>query len=313
MFTLSIVIPVYNSENSIKYLVDLLIKSICEYKLEIILVNDGSADQSEIICIELHNTYPEVVLFFSLAKNVGEHNAVMAGLNNCSGDYVVIMDDDFQNPVSEVLKLVNEISSNDVDVIYTYYQKKEHHFFRNIGSKFNDRVANLMLGKPKDLYLSSFKAMNAFLVKEVIKYQLPFPYLDGLILRTTDKIGKIEVEHNKRENGQSGYTFTKLVSLWSNMFVNFSILPLRLSIIFGFLSAIIGFTFSVLTIVEKINNPNLPVGYSLTIILISIFSGVLLISIGVLGEYLGRMFLSQTNKPQYTIRKEFSRKESENG
>jgi undecaprenyl-phosphate 4-deoxy-4-formamido-L-arabinose transferase len=310
MFTLSIVIPVYNSENSIKYLVDLLIKSIYEYKLEIILVNDGSKDKSEMICIELHNTYPEEVLFFSLAKNVGEHNAVMAGLNNCSGDYVVIMDDDFQNPVSEVLKLVNEISSNDVDVVYTYYQKKEHHLFRNIGSKFNDRVANLMLGKPKDLYLSSFKAMNAFLVKEVIKYQLPFPYLDGLILRTTDKIGKIEVEHNKRENGQSGYTFTKLVSLWSNMFVNFSILPLRLSIILGFLSAIVGFTFSVLTIVEKINNPNLPVGYSLTIILISIFSGVLLISIGVLGEYLGRMFLSQTNKPQYTIRKEFSRKES---
>ena len=310
MFKLSIVIPVYNSENSIKYLVDLLIKSIYEYKLEIILVNDGSKDKSEMICIELHNTYPEEVLFFSLAKNVGEHNAVMAGLNNSSGDYVVIMDDDFQNPVSEVIKLANEISSNDVDVVYTYYQKKKHHFFRNIGSKFNDRVANLMLGKPKDLYLSSFKAMNAFLVKEVIKYQLPFPYLDGLILRTTDKIGKIEVEHNERENGQSGYTFTKLVSLWSNMFVNFSILPLRLSIILGFLSAIVGFTFSVLTIVEKINNPNLPVGYSLTIILISIFSGLLLISIGVLGEYLGRMFLSQTNKPQYTIRKEFSRKES---
>ncbi len=310
MFKLSIVIPVYNSENSIKYLVDLLIKSIYEYKLEIILVNDGSMDKSEMICIELHNSYPEEVLFFSLAKNVGEHNAVMAGLNNSSGDYVVIMDDDFQNPVSEVIKLANEISSNDVDVVYTYYQKKKHHFFRNLGSKFNDRVANLMLGKPKDLYLSSFKAMNAFLVKEVIKYQLPFPYLDGLILRTTDKIGKIEVEHNKRENGQSGYTFTKLVSLWSNMFVNFSILPLRLSIILGFLSAIVGFTFSVLTIVEKINNPNLPVGYSLTIILISIFSGVLLISIGVLGEYLGRMFLSQTNKPQYTIRKEFSRKES---
>jgi glycosyltransferase involved in cell wall biosynthesis len=305
MLKISIVIPVFNSEKSIERLVSLLIESIVEYSLEIILINDGSKDNSENCCINLYHRYSEIVKYFSLAKNVGEHNAVMAGLNQVTGSYVVIMDDDFQNPVSEIEKLIKVITGSDFDVVYTYYETKKHHFFRNIGSKFNDKIANLMLGKPKDLYLSSFKAMNAFLVKEVIKYQLPFPYIDGLILRTTDKIGKVEVLHDDRIDGQSGYTLKKLVSLWSNMFVNFSILPLRLSILLGFISALFGFVFSFYTIIEKINNPNLPVGYSLTIILISIFSGVLLMSIGVLGEYLGRMFLSQTNKPQYTIRKSY--------
>jgi glycosyltransferase involved in cell wall biosynthesis len=305
MNKLSIVIPVYNSQESIKKLVELLVDSIKTYVLEIILVNDGSRDLSDEICIELNITYPSLVKYFSLAKNVGEHNAVMAGLNQVTGDYVIIMDDDFQNPVSEVVKLADAIANSDSDVIYTFYKNKEHHLIRNIGSKFNDWVANLMLGKPKNLYLSSFKGMNSFLVKEVIKYELPFPYIDGLILRTTDRIGKIEVQHHKRENGQSGYTFKKLFSLWSNMFVNFSILPLRLSIIMGFISALVGFVFSIYTVIEKINKPNLPVGYSLTIILISIFSGILLIAIGLVGEYLGRMFLSQTKKPQFTIRKQY--------
>lgn len=305
MNKLSILIPVYNSQESIKKLVELLVHSITTYVLEIILVNDGSKDLSDLYCIELNETFPNVVKYFSLAKNVGEHNAVMAGLNQVTGDYVIIMDDDFQNPVSEVVKLADAIANSDSDVIYTFYKNKEHHLIRNIGSKFNDWVANLMLGKPKNLYLSSFKALNFFLVKEVIKYELPFPYIDGLILRTTDRIGKIEVLHHKRENGQSGYTFRKLFSLWSNMFVNFSILPLRLSIIMGFISALVGFVFSIYTVIEKINKPNLPVGYSLTIILISIFSGILLIAIGLVGEYLGRMFLSQTKKPQFTIRKQY--------
>jgi glycosyltransferase involved in cell wall biosynthesis len=305
MNKLSIVIPVYNSQESIKKLVEFLVHSITTYVLEIILVNDGSKDLSDLYCIELNQSFPNVVKYFSLAKNVGEHNAVMAGLNQVTGDYVIIMDDDFQNPVSEVVKLADAIANSDCDVIYTFYKNKEHHLIRNIGSKFNDWVANLMLGKPKNLYLSSFKAMNFFLVSEVIKYELPFPYIDGLILRTTDRIGKIEVLHHKRENGQSGYTFRKLFSLWSNMFVNFSILPLRLSIIMGFISALTGFVFSIYTVIEKINKPNLPVGYSLTIILISIFSGILLIAIGLVGEYLGRMFLSQTKKPQFTIRKQY--------
>lgn len=207
-FLISIVIPVYNSEKSIKSLVGLLIKKIePKFDLEIILVNDCSTDNSEKICISLFNKYKNIVRFYSLAKNVGEHNAVMAGLNKAKGDYVVIMDDDFQNPVSEVIKLISYAARSSFDVVYTYYENKKHSIFRNLGSRFNDKVANIMLKKPKDLYLSSFKILNRFIVNEITKYKLPFPYIDGLILRATSHIGKLKVGHRERKAGKSGYTF----------------------------------------------------------------------------------------------------------
>lgn len=305
--TISIIIPVYNSESTIFELVETIINQLHEYRLEIILVNDCSSDNSDEVCIQLNDKYSDNVKYYSLAKNVGEHNAVMAGLNESTGDFMVTMDDDFQNPISEVIKLVEAIENTDVDVVYSYYKKKAHSFYRNWGSQFNNMMSNLLLKKPDHLYLSSFKVLNRFLVNEIIKYNLPFPYIDGLILRTTSKIGKIEVKHDKRTNGESGYTFTKLVSLWSNMVFNFSILPLRIAMVFGFFSAFMGFVFAIITFFEKLNRPNLPVGYSITIILITFFSGVLLISIGIMGEYLGRLFLSQTHKPQYVIRKRFEK------
>lgn len=304
--TLSIVIPVYNSENTIGNLVDLLIRELNEeYRLEIILVNDSSKDGSEKVCIGLFCRYKGIVKFYSLAKNVGEHNAVMAGLNHVTGDFTVIMDDDFQNPVSEVKKLVDYAKDNEYDVVYTYYDKKQHSLGRNLGSMFNDKVANIMLNKPKDLYLSSFKLMNKFLVKEIIKYDLPFPYIDGLILRTTSNIGKIKVSHSKRNEGKSGYTLAKLLSLWLNMFTNFSIIPLRMAIFLGFGFALIGFILGAQTVVEKISNPDLPVGFSALAVSIFIFAGVQLISLGLIGEYVGRIFLSQNKRPQFTIFKKF--------
>jgi len=192
----SIVIPVYNSANTIDSLTNQLVESLStDYKLEIVLVNDDSKDNSEQVCINLFEKYKPFVKFYSLAKNVGEHNAVMAGLNYASGDYIVIMDDDFQNPISEVVKLVSYASRKPYDVVYTYYEDKRHSYLRNMGSWFNDKVANILLKKPKDLYLSSFKVLNRFIVNEIISYDLPFPYIDGLILRSTSKVGKIKVEH----------------------------------------------------------------------------------------------------------------------
>ena len=172
-------------------------------------------------------------VFYSLGKNVGEHNAVMAGLNNVSGEWAIIMDDDFQNPISELLKLLQYSIDNTFDVVFTKYDKKKHSIFRNIGSRFNDKISNIILNKPTDLYLSSFKSISRKVIDEIIKYDLPFPYLDGLVLRTTRNIGVVNVKHNRREYGKSGYTMKKMLQLWSNMSTSFSVLPLRLSMLMG--------------------------------------------------------------------------------
>jgi glycosyltransferase involved in cell wall biosynthesis len=303
---ISIVIPVYNSEKTIGPLVVKLIHELApRFETEIILINDQSSDQSHEACLALYNQYRNTVKYYPLSKNVGEHNAVMAGLNQITGDFAVIMDDDFQNPVSEVLKLITYATQHEYDVVYTWYEKKQHSLFRNLGSTFNNWVANVMLKKPKDLYLSSFKLMNRYLVNEIIRYDLPYPYIDGLILRTTSHIGRIEVMHEKRAGGRSNYTLVKLVRLWMNMFTNFSILPLRFAIIMGFIFAGIGIILGLYTVIEKINNPDLPLGYASLVVAVSVFSGIQLIAIGMLGEYLGRMFLSQNKKPQYSIRKRY--------
>lgn len=312
-FLLSILIPVYNSEKTIGRLVEEIITTLSSlYNLEIILVNDSSVDRSEEICIALYEKHKKTVKFYSLSKNVGEHSAVMAGLSKVTGDYVVIMDDDSQNPVSEVVKLVDTVVDSEYDVVYSYYEKKNHSLFRNWGSWFHNKVASLMLKKPKDLYLSSFKVMNKFLAKKIIKYQAPFPYIDGLILQITSRIGKVKVEHTSRKEGRSGYTVKKLVSLWLNMFTNFSILPLRISIILGLIFASLGMILGIFTALEKILNPDVPVGFASLFVSISIFGGIQLVMMGMVGEYIGRIFLSMNKKPQYTIRKtyEYSGKEN---
>lgn len=304
MIRISIIIPVFNSESSIEGLVESVISTLKnQFDLEVILVNDASTDTTEQKCLDLYEKHKTRLKYFSLAKNVGEHSAVMAGLAQSKGDYMLIMDDDFQNPPSELMVLINAIIDKQVDVVYSFYDVKKHSLWRNFASKLNDKMACWMLNKPKDLYLSSFKIMNRFIVNEIIKYDLPFPYIDGLILRTTDKIDRVKVLHSERKSGKSGYTLSKLFSLWSNMFLNFSLIPLRFVIIVGFLAAFIGFLFGIFTVIEKVRNPDLPAGYSTIIIVITFFSGLILIGIGMVGEYIGRIFLSQAKKPQYTIRK----------
>jgi glycosyltransferase involved in cell wall biosynthesis len=306
---ISIVIPVYKGASTIGPLVDGLIQNLeRRYRLEIVLVNDHSPDDSEAACMGLFRKHPKIVRFFSLAKNAGEHNAVMAGLNRSKGDWMLIMDDDFQNPVSEVEKLIDTALSGNDDVIYTYYERKRDSLFRNFGSWFHNKAATVILNKPADLYLSSFKIMNRFVVDEIIKYTLPYPHIDGLLLQVTDAIGRIQVRHDKRPEGRSSYTLRKLVHLWLNMFVNFSVLPLRIATFFGFFFSMLGLGLAVWVFFEKLSNPNLPLGWPTLAIAVSIFSGVQLIAVGWIGEYVGRIYISQNKKPQFVIRKSFERK-----
>jgi undecaprenyl-phosphate 4-deoxy-4-formamido-L-arabinose transferase len=282
---------------------------IDSHEVEIILVNDGSDDDSSAVCQEVAENNREIVAI-DLSFNFGEHNAVMAGLNYCSGSAAVIIDDDFQNPPSEIIKLIDELVKG-YDVVYSCYEQKKHNFFRNLGSRFNNISAGLLIKKKKGIYLSSFKAINRFVIDEIIKYRGPYPYIDGLIMQATRNIGIVTVKHDKRVEGRSGYTLTKLIHLWLNMFTNFSILPLRASMILGFITAATGLVATVFFTLEKINNPDLPVGWASIIVVLLLVSGVQLIAIGMVGEYLGRLFLIVNRKPQYIIRKIIKAEENE--
>jgi len=306
MKTLSIVIPVYNSEKTIGHLCASLIMMYSQrWKLDIILVNDGSKDSSDSVCRALQTSHPGSVTYIRLARNFGEHNAVIAGLHHAIGDYCVTMDDDFQNPPAEVQRLVAEIEKG-YDVVYAQYQNKRDSWFRNFGSMINDRMANLVLQKPPDLYLSSFKVMNRFLVKEVIKYTTPEPYLDAIILRITDNIGRISLEHAERTASKSGYTMRKLVSLWGSMVISYSLMPLRFIGLIGVIVSLIGIVYGGIKFYDDVGVNQKLSDYESLQSANMIFRGLVLLAISLVGEYIGRIFQSLSNDPQFVVRERVS-------
>lgn len=307
MTRISIVIPVYNAEKTIESLCNTLMSLYSgRFDLEIVLVNDCSCDSTDIVCRRMQQANPDAIVYLRLSRNFGEHNAVMAGLNNASGDFCVIMDDDFQNPPDEVGRLIDEISKG-YDAVYSSYLAKKDHFFRNVGSRINDRMANFILKKPASLYLSSFKAMNRFLVDEVIKYTGPDPYVDAIILRSTNNISSILVRHDSRKHGKSGYTFMKLISLWGNMVVSYSLIPLRIIGIIGFVMTIFGVCMGTNTLLDYIFTPKIdPTEYETLTSVLTFFRGFQLLAISVVGEYVGRIFLSLNSDPQFILREKLS-------
>ena len=306
---ISIVIPIYNAQHSICKLVEKTLEVLSEHNPEIILVNDNSEDNSHEECIKIHNIFSESVSYIKLRKNVGEHNAVMAGLNYAKGDWVLIMDDDFQNPPEEVLKLINFAKKNKFDVTYGNYIIKKHSFFRNLGSKFNDLTANYILKKPRELYLSSFKCFNNSILNEILKYKGPFPYIDGLILSVTSNIGSLDLEHSARKIGKSNYSLLKLIKLYANMATNFSTVPIHLFSLLGVIISLFSAIFGIFLIVESFINPETPLGYSSIIVSIFFFSGIQLIFLGLIGEYLGKVLKNVNQEPQYSIKEEKLKKE----
>jgi glycosyltransferase involved in cell wall biosynthesis len=299
----SLVIPVYNGSRTIEPLVECIQMIFAAKPFEIILVNDGSEDESEMICSDLAAKFPRTVTFLNLSRNFGEHNAVLAGLCHAGGQYVGVLDDDGQNPPGEILRMLEELKRKNFDVVYGRYVEKKHSWFRNAGSWFNDKVATFLLQKPKNLYFSSFKVMNRFLVNEIIKYRGAYPYTDGLIYRTTRKIGQIPVEHRPNLSGPSRYTFRKLVRLWLNMFLNFSIKPLRLSVYIGLFTSCLSVLALIGIFIDKVwIEPGWPAGIPTVLASIVLFAGVELMILGLIGEYLGRLYLDHSGTPQYVVR-----------
>jgi glycosyltransferase involved in cell wall biosynthesis len=298
---LSIVVPVYRGAATVGLLVEALSALRPEGGLEIVLVNDGSPDNSGEVCRALQRTATVPITYCEHVRNFGEHNAVMTGLRHARGSYVITMDDDLQNPPEEVVKLYDHARLGNWDVVYTYYAEKKHEAWRNLGSRFANWVADTLLDKPKGLYLSSFRCMSALVVREVTKYTGPYPYVDGLIMQVTQRISAIQVMHLERAEGRSNYTLRRLVRLWLNLATSFSVLPLRLAIYAGLLMGIFGLIGAATVIAEGLSG-HTPSGWASMMTTTLLVSGVQFLILGVLGEYVGRAFLSANGKPQGVLR-----------
>ena len=299
----SFVIPCYRSMQTIGKVVeeiDTAMEKMPEYEHEIVLVNDSSPDDTFEVIRELCARRKDIC-GINLARNFGQHAALMAGFRYIRGEIVVCLDDDGQTPADEVGKLIREIEEG-YDVVYAKYTHKQHSGFRNFGSKINELMTRIMLGKPKELYLSSYFAARRFVVDEMLRYTNPYPYVIGLVLRTTKNITNVEVSHREREVGTSGYTIGKLLGLWFNGFTAFSIKPLRVATAMGCITACGGFLYGIYTVIKKFVNPNVPIGFSAMMAALVFIGGMIMLMLGLIGEYIGRIYISLNNSPQYFIK-----------
>lgn len=307
---LSFVIPCYYSEKTIELVVTDIVSEFpkSEYNKEIILVNDGSKDNTASVIKSLSDANSDIISV-NLSRNFGQDAACMAGYSIASGDYIITLDDDGQCPPKEAHKLLDKIEEG-YDVVFADYYEKKQSKFKNWGSRFNDRMANVMLGKPKDLTLNSYFIFSKFVCNEIIKYEGSYPYIWGLLLRTTDRIANVDLEHHNRELGESTYTLQKMINYWLNGFTSFSVKPLRISMVLGGMIAIVGFMVTIVITIRTLMQGDVP-GWTSLMATILILFGSLFIMLGLFGEYLGRLYLNQNKAPQFIIRDCYQREEKE--
>ena len=299
---LSIVIPVYNSERTLIPLLERLEVCLAGREFEVVLVNDGSRDRSEWVCARLVDRYSNVRAI-SLRRNFGEFNAVLCGLNYAAGQFAVVIDDDFQNPPEAILSLLDEAKAQEYDVVYARYDQKQHHWFRNMGSALTNALATYLLRKPKELYLSSFKLIRREVIDEIIRYNGPYPYIDGLIFRVTSNVGSVLVPHHARQEGRSNYTLRKLISLFLTVLVGYSVLPLR--ILTGTGACLLGFSIwlGIALLVGKLMGWLVVREWELACWVVAMLGGLQLLFVGILGEYVGRLSMTQSGMPPYVVKR----------
>ena len=300
MKTVSFVIPCYRSAKTVGAVtreIGETMAAMPQYDYEIVLVNDCSPDDTWEAIRQLAANDKHIAAV-DLAKNFGQHAALMCGMRHSRGDFVVCLDDDGQTPADEVGKLLEKLEEG-YDVVYASYEDKRESGFRKFGSGVNRRMTEIMLGKPKELELNSYFAARRFLVDEMLRYEHCYPYVMGLVLRSTKRICNVPVHHRAREEGRSGYTLAKLLGLWMNGFTSFSVKPLRIATYSGAFLALVGFLYAIVVLIRRFTVNAAPLGWTTTTILILIIGGLNLVLLGLVGEYVGRVFMCVNVSPQY--------------
>lgn len=300
---LSFVIPCYRSENTIETVVQEIRETVATRPgtdYEIVLVNDCSPDNVWQVIKKLVSE-DNHIKGICLAKNFGQHSALMAGYGQATGDYIISLDDDGQTPASESFKLVDKLEEG-YDVVYGYYQHSAQHLFRRFGTWVNKKMAEAIIGQPKTLRTTSFFIMRKFIVDEIVRYPNPFAYISGLVFRATKNLGNVEVQHRRRLEGRSGYTIAGLIGLWINGFTAFSVKPLRAATFIGVICALVGFVAGLYVVYQKFLNPEIPVGYTSMLATLLFVGGMIMLLLGLIGEYVGRIYISINQSPQYVVR-----------
>ena len=299
---LSFVIPLYYSAETIGPLVKRIEALVIEGGHEIILVNDGSRDATATVCRQLLKEAQVPIIYVEHARNFGEHNAVLSGWRQAKGAHIVNLDDDGQNPPDEAVRMWAHAKAQELDVVFGHYAVKQHSAWRNAGSWFTNRMTDWALDKPPGFYLSSFRCVTALVAKEAAQNSGPWPYIDGLILQITQRIGSLEVRHDERQAGTSGYTLRRLIRLWLSAWINFSVLPLRLASVLGVALAALGIVFLGWVVLMWWGGKGPEAGWGWLMAGLLIFSGTQLVLLGLIGEYIGRMFLTVNQRPQSVVR-----------
>ena len=308
---ISFVIPCYRSEKSIEGVTEEIKRTMAqrkEYDYEIVLTDDCSPDGVwkviERLCAEDGR-----IRAVQFTKNFGQPSAILAGCAETDGELVFCLDDDGQAPVDELFKLVDELEKG-YDVVYGVYPEIKQNFFRKFGTWMNNFMAQTLLGWPKDVQSTSFLVLRRGIVDEMLKYENPYPYMEGLIVRVTDKIGKVQVTQRERLYGSSGYNLRKLLHLWLNGFTAFSVKPLRIASLCGLVLAVAGFLYLVYIVINRMIDPLVAEGYSSIMAVLLLVGGMLMMMLGLVGEYIGRIYICLNSSPQYVVRKKINGKDS---
>lgn len=306
MQKISFVIPCYHSAQTVGNVVRDIVDTVLmrsEFQYEIILVNDNPPDDTWRVICEMCRNNPNIhgICF---TKNFGQHAALMAGYRKVTGDIVVSLDDDGQNPPQEMFKLIDALNEK-TDLVYAKYIQKKRSLFRNFGSKVNDWMAQWLLNKPKELYLASYYAAKRFIIDEMVKCENPFPYIDGLALRSTSEYINVDIVHKERAAGNSGYSIGKLIGLWMNGLTSFSVKPLRIATFSGFCISLFGLVLAIIIIIQKlILKDAVSAGWPSIMTVVLILDGAIMIMLGLVGEYVGRIYVTMNKSPQYVIKDE---------